>query len=134
MIKSFHLQIIELPVKSVKESVKWYTELFGLGFCFPYNEGDDEAWLNLNGMGFGLILSNEIPQLDFVTARGERKPFFTIQVDNIKELHEEMIRKGVKIQEIVHKQGGGYSFRVFDQDGHHLGIWGGWPKKEQEHK
>jgi predicted enzyme related to lactoylglutathione lyase len=126
--KSFHLQVIELPVKDVKESVKWYTEMFGLGFCFPYYEGDDEAWLNLNGMGFGLVRSNELPQMDFVTAKGERKPFFTFQVDNIHELREEMIQKGAKVKEMVYKEGGGYSFQFFDPSGNHLGIWGGWPK------
>ncbi|TDF96292.1 VOC family protein [Paenibacillus piri] len=126
---SFRLQIIELPVKNVKESAKWYTEMFGLDYCFPYNEGDEEAWLNVNGMGFGLILSNELPKY-FVTAQGVRKPFFTFQVDNIKELHEEMTRKGVQVQDMIYKQGGGYSFQFFDPDGHLLGIWGGWPKKE----
>lgn len=130
--KSFHLQVIELPVKHVKESVQWYTEMFGLGFCFPYNEGDDEAWLNLNGMGFGLIRTDELPRLDFVTAKGERKPFFTFQVDNIQELHEDMIRKGVEVREMVYKKGGGYSFQFFDPSGNHLGIWGGWPKEEEE--
>lgn len=132
--KSFHLQVIELPVKNVKESVQWYTEMFGLGFCFPYHEGDDEAWLDLNGMGLGLIRSNsnELPKLDFVTSKGERKPFFTFQVNNIKELHEEMIQKGVEVQEMVYKQGGGYSFQFFDPNGNHLGIWGGWPKEESD--
>lgn len=129
--KSLHLQVIELPVKNVSESVKWYTEMFGLGFCFPYNEGDDEAWLNLNGMGFGLIRSNEIPKLDFVTAQGERKPFFTFQVDNIQELHEEMTRKGADVKEMVYKKGGGYSFQFIDPNGIQLGIWGGWPEEDE---
>jgi len=128
--KSFHLQVIEIPVKNVEESVKWYTELFGLELSFPYNEGDGEAWLNLKGMGFGLIHSNEIPKMDFITAKGERKPFFTFQVDNIEELHKDMTQKGVEVQEMVYKQGGGFSFQFFDPNGNYLGIWGGWPKEE----
>lgn len=129
--KSFHLQVIELPVRNVEQSVKWYTEMFGIGLCFPFNEGDDGAFLNLNGMALGLIRANEIPKLEFVSTRGERKPFFTFQVDNIHELNEEMIRKGVEVQEMVYKPGGGYSFQFKDPDGNQLGIWGGWPKDDE---
>ncbi|GAA0383688.1 VOC family protein [Paenibacillus motobuensis] len=129
--KSFHLQIAELPVRNVKESMQWYTDLFGVDLCFPYNEGDDEAWLNLNGLGFGLIRSDEQPKMNFVSASGERKLFFTFQVDNIKELHEEMIQKGVEVEEMAYKQGGGYSFQFFDPSGNYLGVWGGWPKENE---
>lgn len=129
--KAFHLQIVELPVRNVKESMQWYTDLFGVDLCFPYNEGDDEAWLNLNGLGFGLIRSDDQPRMEFVSASGERKPFFTFQVDNIKELHEEMNQKGVEVKEMVYKQGGGYSFQFFDPSGNFLGIWGGWPKENE---
>ncbi|WP_274654720.1 VOC family protein [Paenibacillus humicola] len=128
--KSLHLQVIELPVKDVAASVKWYTEMFGLGFSFPYQEGDDEAWLNLNGMGFGLVRTNDIPKLEFVSAQGERKPVLTFQVDNIEELREEMIRKGTQVEKMVYKKGGGYSFQFADPEGNRLGIWGGWPKEE----
>ncbi|AZS16758.1 VOC family protein [Paenibacillus lutimineralis] len=129
--KAFHLQIVELPVRNVKESMQWYTDLFGVDLCFPYNEGDDGAWLNLNGLGFGLIRSDDQPKMDFVSASGERKPFFTFQVDNIKELYEEMNQKGVEVKEMVYKQGGGYSFQFFDPSGNFLGIWGGWPKENE---
>ncbi|MDP5276453.1 VOC family protein [Chengkuizengella axinellae] len=127
--KSFHLQIVELPVKNVKESVEWYKKMFGLKLSFPFNEGDDEAWFNLNGMGFGLIQTNDLPKMDFISSKGERKPFFTFQVDNIKEFHQEMIQKGVEVQDMVFKQDGGYSFQFFDLNGNPLGIWGGWPKR-----
>lgn len=127
--KSAHFQVIEIPVKDVQESVQWYTSMFGFGFCFPYHEGDDEAFLNVNGMGFGLIRSNEMPKMDFKSARGERKPFFTFQVDNIEELHHEMKHKGAEVHDMVYKEGGGYSFQFHDPNGNHLGIWGGWPKE-----
>lgn len=127
--KSFHLQVIEIPVTNVERSVKWYTDMFGLGFCFPFHEGDDEAWLNLNGMGFGLVRSPETLKLEFVNSRGERKPVLSFQVDNIHELHKEMIGKGANVREMVYKPGGGYSFQFTDPDNNFLGVWGGWPKE-----
>jgi predicted enzyme related to lactoylglutathione lyase len=129
-VKRFHLQVIEVPVRNVKESVEWYTGMFGLSFCFPYNEGDEEAWLNVNGMGFGLIHTNEVPKMEFISIKGERKIFFSFQVDNIHELYEEMKQKGADVKEMVYKQSGGYSFQFVDPDGNCMGIWGGWPKEE----
>ncbi|PWW05096.1 putative enzyme related to lactoylglutathione lyase [Paenibacillus cellulosilyticus] len=125
----FHLQVIEIPVRDVQESVDWYTGMFGLGFCFPYNEGDEEACLNLNGMGFSLIKADVVPALDFVSSRGERKAFFSFQVDNIHELYEEMKGKGADVKEMVFKEGGGYSFQFVDPNGNCMGIWGGWPEE-----
>jgi len=126
---AFHLQVIEIPVRNVSESLKWYTEMFGLELCFPYEEGEEEACLNLSGMGFSLIAAKDIPRLDFVSAKGVRKPFFTFQVDNIKDFREEMIQKGVDVSELVFKPDGGYSCQFLDPSGNWMGIWGGWPKE-----
>jgi len=129
--QSLHIQVIELPVKDVAKSAKWYTEVFGLGFCFPFNEGDDAAWLNLNGMALGLVEAVEIPKFEFVSSKGETKPVLTFQVDNIQELSEELGQKGIEVGEMVYKQGGGYSFQLVDPSGNLLGIWGGWPKEDE---
>jgi predicted enzyme related to lactoylglutathione lyase len=127
--QSFHLQIISIPVKNVERAVTWYREMFGLDFCFPFQEGDDEALLNLNGMGFGLYRSSEVLKMDFTNAKGERLPILTFQVDNIHELHAEMANKGANVKEMVFKPGGGHNFQFVDPDGNYLGIWGGWPKE-----
>jgi hypothetical protein len=84
----------------------------------------------VNGMALGLIRANEIPKLELFSAKGERKPVVTFQVENIKELYEEMVRSVAQVEEMIYKQGGGYSFQLLDPDGNRLGIWGGWPKEE----
>src|SRR5690242_2106176 len=127
--KSVHLQVVEIPVKDLEESAKWYMDMFDIGLHF---KDDDEIGLGMNGMGFILVRSNEIPRLDFISAKGEIKPILTFQVDNIHELREEMVNKGVDALEMMYKPGGGYSFQFFDPNGNHLGIWGGWPKEEDE--
>jgi len=127
--RSLHLQIIEIPVKDVKRSAAWYREMFKLDYCFPYKEGDDGAFLNLNGIALGLIESQEIPKLEFFSMKGECKPVLTFQVNNIQALHEEMIGKGADVKEMIYKPGGGHSFQFLDLDGNLIGVWGGWPKE-----
>ncbi|MFD0679001.1 MULTISPECIES: hypothetical protein [unclassified Paenibacillus] len=34
---------------------------------------DEEAWLNGMGLGLGLIHTNEVPKMEFVSAKGKRK-------------------------------------------------------------
>ncbi|MGN7360225.1 VOC family protein [Paenibacillus sp. SAF-054] len=130
--QSLHIQVIELPVKDVAKSAKWYTEVFGLGFCFPFNEGDDAAWLNLNGMSLGLVEALEVPKFEFVSSKGERKPVLTFQAENIQQMSRELSQKGVQVGEMLYKPGGGYSFQIVDPNGNLLGVWGGWPKEEEQ--
>jgi predicted enzyme related to lactoylglutathione lyase len=130
--QGLHLQVISIPVKNVGRSVAWYRDMFSLPFCFPFNEGDDEACLNLKGMGLCLIRSLEVPRLDFPNMKGEPVPILSFQVDNIHELHAEMIERGGDVREMVYKKGGGFSFRFLDPDGNCLGVWGGWPKEGDE--
>ncbi|MDR0268169.1 VOC family protein [Paenibacillus sp.] len=127
--KSLHIQVIELPVKDVAKAVRWYTEVFNVGFCFPFSDGDDAAWLNLNGIALGLVEAMEVPKFEFVSSKGERKPVLTFQVDNIHELRSELSQKGVSVGDMLYKQDGGYSFQLVDPSGNLLGVWGGWPKE-----
>jgi predicted enzyme related to lactoylglutathione lyase len=126
--KAVRVQIIELPVRNVKRSAEWYTEWFGFGYYFPFKEGDEAAWLNVNGMALGLVRSQAYPLRGFAGVDGSEKPAFTLQVDNIQELHAAMAQRDVIVHELVYKPGGGYSFLFLDPDGNRIGVWGGWPK------
>jgi predicted enzyme related to lactoylglutathione lyase len=128
--QSIHMQIISIPVKNVEQSVKWYREMFGLDFCFPFQEGAEEAFFNLNGMAFGLIRSSEVLRMEFTNANGALIPVLTFQVDNIHELHAKMANKGAEVREMTFKPSGGHNFQFVDPEGNCLGVWGGWPKED----
>ncbi|ETT40168.1 hypothetical protein C162_27362 [Paenibacillus sp. FSL R7-269] len=78
--------------------------MLGIPFTFEYAPGDQEAWLNVGGVGLGLIGCPEVPKLDFTNSRGQLQPIISLQVDNIHE--------------------------AYDPDRHMGNSWGGWPKEE----
>jgi len=121
--------VIQLPVRNLEVSVKWYRELLGLPFTFEYSPGDQEAWLNVGGVGLGLIQSPEVPRLDFMNSSGQPQPIISLQVDHIHEAYEELKQRGADVGELVYKPQGGYSFTFRDPDGHMGNLWGGWPKE-----
>jgi catechol 2,3-dioxygenase-like lactoylglutathione lyase family enzyme len=120
--------VIQLPVRDLEASLKWYRETLGIPFTFPYTPGDQEAWLNVGGVGLGLIHSPEVPITSFTNSRGELQPIISLQVDHIHEAYEELRQKGAALGEMVFKPQGGYSFTFRDPDGHIGNLWGGWPK------
>ncbi|GMK41234.1 hypothetical protein PCCS19_42900 [Paenibacillus sp. CCS19] len=124
--------VISLPVRDLTVSLKWYKELLGIPFSFDYTEGDTEAWLNVAGVGLGLVLCPDVPKMDFTNSRGQLQPLISLQVDNIHEAYEELKRKGADIDELVYKPSGGYSFIFRDPDGHVGNLWGGWPQEGDE--
>ncbi|GIP22068.1 MULTISPECIES: VOC family protein [Paenibacillus] len=129
-VKNF--AVIQLPVKDLEASVKWYQDILGIPFTFEFTPGDDEAWLNVGGVGLGLIRSPQVPCFDFQNMKGQNQTLLSLQVDNIHEIHKEIRSKGVEVSEITYKKGGGYSFTFRDPDGHLSNLWGGWPSEEDE--
>lgn len=128
---AFHVKnyaVVQLPVRDLDASVRWYTQMLGIPFTFDYTPGDPEAWLNVGGVGLGLIYSPEVPKLDFTDSQGRLQPIISLQVDNIHEAYEELRKLGVEVGEMVFKPQGGYSFTFRDPDGHMGNLWGGWPQ------
>lgn len=124
--------VVQLPVKDVEASVKWYREVLGIPFTFDFKPGDNEAWMNVGGVGLGLVRSENVPNLDFRNMQGQQQPIISLQVHNIQAVYQELAEKGVELGEMVYKQGGGYSFQLRDPDGHLSNLWGGWPSAEDE--
>ncbi|BAB06940.1 VOC family protein [Halalkalibacterium halodurans] len=128
--KALDIPVIQLPVSNLEKAVEWYQSMLGLAFTFPFQEGDDEAWLNVNGsIGLGLIRCDDVPNLSFRNKNGELKAVLTFRVDDIHAFYTDLKDKGVPVGEMVYKEGGGYSFIVKDLDGHRSYIWEGWPKE-----
>ncbi|WP_284646180.1 VOC family protein [Paenibacillus silviterrae] len=122
--------VVQLPVRDLEASVRWYKEMLGIPFTFEYTPGDQEAWLNVGGVGLGLIRCPEVPKLDFTNSRGQLQPIISLQVDDIHEAYEALKKKDAAVGEMVYKPQGGYSFTFRDPDGHMGNMWGGWPKEE----
>ncbi|GAV12931.1 VOC family protein [Paenibacillus sp. chi10] len=129
-IKIKNYAVVSLPVRDLEVSVRWYNEVLSIPFTFEYSPGDQEAWLNVGGVGLGLIRCPEVPKLDFTNSSGEHQPIISLEVDNIHEVYEELKKKGNDIGEMVYKPQGGYGFTFRDPDGHMGHLWGGWPKEE----
>ncbi|ANE47744.1 glyoxalase [Paenibacillus swuensis] len=128
-VKVKNYAVVQLPVRDLEASVKWYKEVLGIPFTFKYTPGDKEAWLNVGGVGLGLIHCQEVPKLDFANSQGQLQPIISLQVENIHEAYEELKSKGMEVGEMVYKPQGGYSFTFRDPDGHFGNLWGGWPKE-----
>ncbi|MGZ4112858.1 MAG: VOC family protein, partial [Tumebacillaceae bacterium] len=105
--------------------------ILGLAFTFEFQPGDQEAWLNVGGVGLGLIRSTEVPRFEFTNSRGTTQPMMQFQVENIQDVYNELQRKGVEVSEMIYKPEGGYSFTFRDPDGHLAGLWGGWPTDDE---
>jgi predicted lactoylglutathione lyase len=132
-IKAIDIPVIQLPVRDLEKSVAWYRDVLGLGFTFEYNPGDHEAWMNVNGgIGLGLIRckDKEIPKLSFRNMNGEMNAVLTFRVEEIHQVYDEMKARGIEVGKMIYKEGGGYSFKIEDLDGHFSYVWGGWPKEE----
>lgn len=123
--------VVQLPVRDVEKSVAWYRDILGLAFAFEFQEGDNEAWFDVGGVGLGLIRSSEIPKLEFTDMRETTQPILQFQVENIQDVYRELQHKGVQVSEMIFKQEGGYSFTFRDPDGHMSSLWGGWPSAEE---
>jgi len=124
------LAVIQWPVRDLEKSLAWYQEVLGFTLRFPFTPGDNEAWLALGYAGFGLIRSENPPQLAFTDTKGVRQPLVTFQVDNIQEVYQTVQGRGIRTSEMRYKPGGGYSFTLYDLDGHPVDLWGGWPKED----
>ncbi|GAA0323908.1 hypothetical protein GCM10008967_13050 [Bacillus carboniphilus] len=130
-IKTKGLAVIQWPVSNVEKSVAWYQKVLGVSLTFPFQPGDQEAWLNLGNAGFGLIQCEEIPTLEFIDTYNKVQPIVQFQVENIHEVYEELQNKGVNTGDMVYKEEGGYSFTFYDLDGHAASLWGGWPSENE---
>lgn len=126
-VKNF--AVVQLPVRNLEKSVAWYRDVLGLPFTFAYTPGDDEAWLNVGGVGLGLVRSADVPSLEFANMKGVLQPILSLQVEDIHSAYEALVAQGADIGEMTFKPEGGHSFTFRDPDGHVGNLWGGWPKE-----
>lgn len=126
------LAVVQWPVKDIERSLSWYQTILGVSLTFPYTPGDDAAWLNLGNVGFGLVQTAAVPQLDYQDIHGARRPLVQFQVDNIHDVHLSLRDKGIEASDMRFIRGGGHSFTIIDPDGNAVSLWGGWPSEDED--
>lgn len=115
--KSLHLQIIELPVKNVEASVKWYTEMFGcliMGLQAKMRAKEKMFWIleKLPNDAFTEEIDGPIRPLVLIK---NRDAFFTY--------HRFLTENGIKCGDIggfVEK--GRVLFHFYDLDGNRFNV------------
>lgn len=131
-VKVKNYAVVQLPVKDLEASVKWYREVLELPFSFEFSPEDNDAWFNVGGIGLGLIRCPNVPRMEFIDSVGQLQPIVSLQVDNIHDVYQEIKDKGIEVSDMSYKKSGGYSFTLRDPDGHLAHLWGGWPSEEDE--
>jgi predicted enzyme related to lactoylglutathione lyase len=131
-VNTTNFAVVKLPVKDLEASAQWYQDVMGIPFTFDFKPGDNEAWLNVGGVGLGLIRCPSVPKLDFCGMDGQAQPIIQLQVENIQSVYQEIKGKGIDVSEMYYLKSGGYSFTLRDPDGHLSSLWGGWPSAEDE--
>ncbi|BBI30926.1 VOC family protein [Cohnella abietis] len=56
--------VVKLPIKDLEASARWYQDVMGIPFTFDFKPGDNEAWLDVGGIGLGLIRCPNVPMLE----------------------------------------------------------------------
>lgn len=118
---------IQWPVRDLEHSLAWYRDILGLELTFPFTPGDNEAWLDVGGVGLGLIRCPDAPRFTFPDLHGTPQPLLQFQVTDIHTLHRTLRDQGLEVSDMLFKPQGGHSFTLPDPDGHLLSLWGGWP-------
>ncbi len=103
-----------LPAENIEESKKFYSDVLGLSVKFEFASqgmiafkvGEEEP---------AIILKDKTK---FPTA----KPTIWIEVDNVKELHKELIAKGVEFLSEPFKIRTGWAVEFIDPTGNQLGF------------
>lgn len=121
--------VIQWPVSNLERSLAWYQAALGLSLSFPYTPGDEAAWLDVDGIGLGLIETANPPKLKYADREGRLRPIIQLRVKEIDALYHSLQAQGAVACEMQFKPDSGRSFTVLDPDGLPLSIWGGWPSE-----
>lgn len=123
LLKKVHCNY--LPVRNLKQSVKWYSELFGL----TVRKCDETGAILILGDGQWLFLLETLDNrtANFLTNQwdGENYEMFslTFEVENITELHKRLRENGAEVEPLVDHGSCGLQFKFKDMDGNKFNVW-----------
>ena len=106
-----------IPVRNVEESSRWYVDK--LGAELSYKDGD-KAIINLANQSFFLVRADEGQTSNFMDMHGNERFSITFEVDgmeNLKDLHAELMEKNIKVGDMENRGHSGRNFVFYDLDG-----------------
>ncbi|MBS4201161.1 VOC family protein [Bacillus sp. FJAT-49732] len=121
------INCIYLPVSNIHESAKWYTENLHLELLKEVHEHSTQAQLKISSeQTIFLIKVATTFNLTYFEVDGNEQCVLTLEVPNIKQLHEKLRANLIEVEDIQDNQGCGLTFAIKDPDGNKIDIWGGW--------
>lgn len=116
---------IYLPVTNPKRSASWFCSNLGAALGL-LDEGNNHAIINLAHQSFILIQSESGMTSNFQTVNDGLMFPFTFEVNGeaeLRELHKELMEKGVTVGEIEDRGHVGSNFIIVDPDGNRFDVW-----------
>jgi predicted enzyme related to lactoylglutathione lyase len=102
------------PVVNPEETRKWYKEVIGLEF---------------NNSGWPITTKGQEIRFYKALDRGQNKPYHqawtyvNVAVKGLEEMHQLMLEKGQRVENILDRGGCGRNFDLYDLDGNRMEIW-----------
>ncbi|RLQ94366.1 VOC family protein [Falsibacillus albus] len=112
-----------IPVKDPRRSSSWYQEK--LGAVENYLD-EDKAIVDFAGQSFFLVKAMGGQQANFIDAKGQEHFSLTFEVngfDELKNLHNELLKAGVDVRKIEDRGHPGNNFVFSDLDGNLFDVW-----------
>ncbi|GAA0359686.1 VOC family protein [Bacillus horti] len=111
----------EIPVKDMNKSIEWYKEILGLEFIF-YSKEENLAQFNLqSGQMLFLVETTDETNANF-TVQGKPHNVIGFQTENIEQLHNDLVRKGVQVEDIENDGGGNKFLNFYDLNGNIFNV------------
>ncbi|MFJ8243184.1 VOC family protein [Bacillus tropicus] len=121
--KLLRVGTIYIPVINVELSSEWYVNKLGAELSY---KDEDKAILNFANQSFFLVKSQVNQSLNFYDFWGEERFSLTFEVNGLNALesiHNDFIKKEIKVGEIENRGHTGKNFVFYDLDGNKFDIW-----------
>lgn len=121
------INCVYLPASNLIKSADWYVNNLGLVLLNEITDDSTQAQLQISAEQFIFLIKTEKKSnLTFVEVDGNEQCILTLEVLDIKALHEQLRSNLVEMEEVQNNNECGLSFSVKDPDGNKIDIWGGW--------
>ncbi|MFE4759268.1 MULTISPECIES: VOC family protein [Bacillus] len=121
--KLLRVGTIYIPVTNIELSSEWYVNKLGSELSY---KDEDKAILNFANQSFFLVKSQINQSLNFYDFCGEERFSLTFEVNGLNALesiHNDFIKKEIKVGEIENRGHTGKNFVFYDLDGNKFDIW-----------
>ncbi|TSB47702.1 VOC family protein [Alkalicoccobacillus porphyridii] len=110
-----------IPVKSLKHSIQWYSDVLKLSFVW-HSEEELQAQLNLpSGQMLFLVETGVTTRATFMK-KDEEQAIVAFQTKDIDQLHQHLLEHQVKVETITNDGLGNSFLDFYDPDGNKFNV------------